>query len=204
MRREAEDPLWNHKEIHIPPDILVPLVDPEEAPTISLPQLRDPLLRTVATLEDLGQAAEKMARQTLFQTRAPFRKGSHHEPRLSKKEEVRLPKNARQFLKTDLATDEDEGLHTRAAFVELNTHDNKNSESINQDLSISILSDSDETSQQLSPQQIRMDRSLMDMIIAEDTDWLANQRALIMPPQSPTSMLKEIPDFDDYSEDSMP
>ena len=66
------------------------------------------------------------------------------------------------------------------------------------------MSDSDETSQQLSPQQIRMDRSLMDMIIAEDTDWLANQRALIMPPQSPTSMLKEIPDFDDYSEDSMP
>src|SRR3990167_3830645 len=96
--KDRPQPIWARGDIHVPHDILVPLVDHDEASTISLPQLRDPFLATVTALEDLEQTTEKMARQALFQTRAPFRKGSHDEPRMIKKEEVRSPQNADEFI----------------------------------------------------------------------------------------------------------
>ena len=65
--KDRTQPIWESGGIHIPNDILVPLVDHDEAPTISLTQLRDPLLATIATLEDLGQTTDKMARQSLHQ-----------------------------------------------------------------------------------------------------------------------------------------
>jgi len=63
---------------------------------------------------------------------------------------------------------------------------------------------SSETLKQSNPQQIQVDRSLMEMIVAEHMDCLDDPHAFIMPPLSPTNMMKEIPDFDDYSEDSLP
>ena len=59
--------IWDLGSIHVPENILVPLVDHEEAPTISITQLRDPLLGIVATLEDPRHTGDKMIRQSLHQ-----------------------------------------------------------------------------------------------------------------------------------------
>ena len=67
-----------------------------------------------------------------------------------------------------------------------------------------VFTSSEETQEPKNPSQIQMDRSLVDMAFTEGMDLLDDVHNLIMPPQSPTSMLKEIPDFDDFSEDSRP
>ena len=51
----------------MPDEILVPLVDPEKVETISLAQLKDPLLEIATQIESLGQTYDKMARQSLHQ-----------------------------------------------------------------------------------------------------------------------------------------
>jgi len=70
--KEKQNPLWNHGEIHVPDEILVPLVDHEMTPTISLsqlrdPKLRDPILEIVIGIEDPEQIVQKKNRQSLHQ-----------------------------------------------------------------------------------------------------------------------------------------
>ena len=156
-------------------------------------------------MEDLEQTTEKMARQALFQTRAPFRKGSHDEPRMIKKEEVRSPKEARYLLKFELAIDETDELRVQTPLTNLNPNDEEHPIVIDQDLNENVFTNPDEETQEpKNPSQIRIDRSLVDMAFAEGTDPLEDTHILIMPPQSPTGMFKEIPDFDDFSEESRP
>ena len=203
--QEKQNPLWDHREIYVRDEMLTPLVDPEEAPTISLTHLRDPLLATVTHLEDLGQTGDRMARQTLFQTRAPFRKGSRHEPRPNKKQEVRLPKDARLLLEFEPETEDTEEHHVQTPSADLSMNDEEYDILINQNLDACVFpSPEDETQEPKNPSLIQMDRSLVDMAFTEGMDLLDDVHNLIMPPQSPTSMLKEIPDFDDYSEESGP
>ena len=70
--QERTKPIWDHTEIYIPDEILVPLVDPEMTPTISLsqlrnPNLRDPILEIVTGIEDPEQIVQKKTRQSLHQ-----------------------------------------------------------------------------------------------------------------------------------------
>ena len=89
MNQEAQNPLWDHREINVRDEILTPLVDPEKAETVSLAHLRDPLLETVTTLEGPDQTADKMARQSLHQR---GRNGAVRKGRLMKQPSANSPR----------------------------------------------------------------------------------------------------------------